>query len=236
VTFGNPADTLRNGNIAQFKTDEGTLAVVRADITSVRGRLAVSGAGVIQVLIKPLPDNVGNILNNPQGANEPLGGIDQTDFSTTEQRKFAQAYFTGGVGIEKDLAVGGFIYGRVAAANTATTSSNIVIVKTNEDAVFYPLMTNEAGLIQQGALIYADNRDGDDNVLPDGGSGLTYNPNKGRLNIERGFVSSDDPSIDTTTGAFTVTGGVGIGQDLNVGGNIFPGAVDTGTIGAQDFE
>ena len=236
VTFGNPADTLRNGNIAQFKTDEGTLAVVRADVTSVRGRLAVSGAGVIQVLIKPLPDNVGNILNNPQGANEPLGGIDQTDFSTTEQRKLAQAYFTGGVGIEKDLAVGGFIYGRVAAANTATTSSNIVIVKTNEDAVFYPLMTNEAGLIQQGALIYADNRDEDDNVLPNGGSGLTYNPNKGRLNIERGFVSSDDPSIDTTTGAFTVTGGVGIGQDLNVGGNIFPGAVDTGTIGAQDFE
>jgi len=213
-----------------------SVLAVRSDLSNFRGRVVTSGAGGLQIVLKNVADNVGNLINNPTGANPPFAGIDQTQFSTTDQRKAAQAYFSGGVGIEKDLAVGGFIYGRIAAANTATTSSNLVVLKTNDDAVYYPLLTDEAGTVQQGALVYVDQRDADGNVIQGGVTGLTYNPLKGRLHFERGIVSSGDPSINTMTGAFTVTGGVGIGQDLNVGGNIFPGAVDTGTIGRQDFE
>ena len=227
---------LNNPNVTQINSGTVSLSITRADLSQFRGRLSLNGQGQVQVLLKNTDDNVGNIINNPQGANDPVGGIDQKDYSTTDQRKNAQAYFAGGVGIEKDLAVGGFIYGRIAAANTATTATNITVLKTNDDAVFYPIMTDENGVVQEGALLYADIKDADGNVIPNGGSGLTYNPLLGRLNFERGVVSSSDASINTMTGAFTVTGGVGIGQDINVGGSIFPGAVGTGSIGAQDFE
>jgi len=207
--------------------------------------------------------NVGNI-NNPAGADS-IAPIDQTLYSTTEQRALASAYFPGGVGIEKDLAVGGFIYGRIANANTATTSSNISVLQTNADLAYYPVFTTPEGLIIAGAQLYGDSLNQD---LTTGG--LTYNPFYGKLTMERGEVNSDDASTSPTTGAFTVTGGVGIlgdvyigasatvedatnstaidtgalvvtggvgiGLDVNVGGNIYPKEINTGTIGAQDFE
>ncbi len=235
IPSGNPVNY---PSITQYTTGSFppvSVVAVRSDVSNFRGRVVLSNAGGLQVVLKNLPDNVGNLLNNPTGSQDPLGGIDQSNFSTTDQRKAAQAYFSGGVGIEKDLAVGGFIYGRIAAANTATTSSNLVVLKTNADEEFFPLMTDISGTIQQGALVYVDQKDSDDNVIVNQ-TGLLYNPLKGRLSFERGRISSGDPSINTMTGAFTVTGGVGIGQDINVGGNIFPGAVNTGSIGRQDFE
>ena len=181
------------------------------------------------VTIKNNNNNVGNV-SNPLGQDSPAP-IDQTLYSTTEQRKRAEAYFSGGVGIEKDIAVGGFIYGRIAAANTATTSSNINVIKTNDDAEFYPVFVDSAGLIAQGTQLYADDLDEQLNI-----DGLHYNPYTGKLTLERLSVTADNNSTSPTTGVFTVTGGVGISKDVHIGGNIYPGEVNTGTIGAQDFE
>jgi hypothetical protein len=203
--------------------------VVNSTLTSVQGTLVVAYNGTATTVLLNNPHNVGSVINL---VGEDSGiPADQTLFSSTEQRKLASAYFAGGVGIEKDLAVGGFIYGRIASANTATTSSNIVIVKTNDNETFYPLFTDQAGLIQQGAQIYADNKDQIDQPL-----GLIYNPFLGKLTTERIFVDSTDESTSPVTGAFTITGGVGVGKDIYVGGNVMPAAANTGSVGTQDYE
>jgi hypothetical protein len=172
--------------------------------------------------IKNTSQNVGNIKNTV-GA-DPIN-IDQTLYSTTDQRKLASAYFPGGVGIEKDLAVGGFIYGRIAAANSATTSTFIHVITTNSNSTFYPMFTDANGLQAVGALIYGDNT----STFSSGG--LTYNPFYGKVSTDRVSVFATDTAISTTSGALQVVGGVGIGQDIVVGGNINPATSGTNFIG-----
>jgi hypothetical protein len=143
-------------------------------------------------------------------------------YSTTGERKLASAYFAGGVGIEKDLAVGGFIYGRVSSASTASTSSFVIVTTTNIDSTFYPIFTDANGLLVQGSQLYADNQSLYSN-------GLTYDPATGKLQSDQGAISAPVNSTSTTTGAFTVTGGVGIGQDVYIGGGIYPGSTLSNT-------
>ena len=195
--------------------------VINSTITNVLGYInLVSNAGTATTVLINTNQNVGSVVL-PLGQNSTIPA-DQSLFSTTAQRKLASAYFSGGVGIEKDLAVGGFIYGRIAAANTATTSSNIAVLETNEDATFYPLFTDETGLIQQGAQIYADNTDQSDQP-----AGLTYNPFQGKLTTERVNVSAEDNSNSIDSGALQVAGGVGIGKNVIIGGNVIPASTTT---------
>ena len=169
--------------------------------------------------------NVGNIYNT--------GGADQIAFdwpdqgqhySTTAQRQLASVYMSGGVGIEKDLSVGGFIYGRISEALTATTSTQLLVLPNNDDNFYYPTFIKTPGRGQ----VLLDNT-GINN-------GLTYNPFQGKLIIERGLVGSIDQSTSTTTGALVVTGGVGIGGNAYVGGSVLHDVANTGTIGQQDLE
>jgi hypothetical protein len=88
----------------------------------------------------------------PVGANP---AVDPYLFSTTAQRKEASAYFAGGVGIEQDLSVGGFIYGRIAQSNTATTSSQLIVLSTNSDKNFYITFTDI--LNSSGRPLWGDN-------------------------------------------------------------------------------
>jgi len=137
------------------------------------------------------------------------------------QRASAPVYFRGGVGIAKDLNVGGFIYGRIETANT---SLSINVTATNIDQVFYNTFAVSTG--NQFLFIDSTGLQG----------GYTYNPSRGLLTVERGRVVATDQSVSTTTGAFTVTGGVGIGKDVYIGGNILPGTANTSSIGLQDLE
>ena len=206
--------------------------VVNASSTVFLGNVQLNTVGnTSTVVLQNNANNVGNVAN-PSGADS-FFPVDQTLFSTTEERQLAGAYFSGGVGIEKDLAVGGFIYGRIASANTASTSSNVVILTANDDATYYPLFTDALGLITSGAQIYADPIDG---ASPGTLGGLQYNPYTGKLTTQKVWVDSDENSSSTTTGAFTVTGGVGIGQDVYIGGNVYPAIANTSNIGQQDQE
>jgi hypothetical protein len=230
-----PLSSLGNNTTPNIQQKEDGSIVLNAGATVATGFIiSSSGTSTQHTIIKNNDNNVGNLLNNPTG-EDPLVPADQTLFSNTDERKLASVYIPGGVGIEKDLAVGGFIYGRIAAANTATTSSNVVVLKTNEDATYYPLFTDVAGTIEQGALLYVDNLD---NI--DGGGtirgGLQYNPYTGKITTNQLWADSNLNSTSPTTGAFTVTGGVGIGQDVYIGGNILRDTASTGTIGQQDFE
>lgn len=160
-----------------------------------------------EVVIKE--DHTTNV-NNPMGRaynpldvyDAPFGDLTAINYQKS-LRKEASAYFPGGVGIEKDLNVGGFIYGRIA---NAITSTQISVTATNIDATFYPTFVRELDV--EGTRLQADNTGTF--------SGLTYNPGKGTLSVEKIQITSTSSSTTTDTGALTVAGGVGIGGDLHV--------------------
>lgn len=197
------------------QNDNGTTVIVSSS-TNVRGVLKLVNSGTYSfITLQNSSYNVGTITN-PFG-QDSLVPPDQTLYSTTAQRQLASAYFSGGVGIEKDLAVGGFIYGRIAAANTATTASNISVLKTNSDQEFFPLFTDAEGLLIQGAQLYGDDQNQDSTL-----GGLRYNPYTGKILTERMSVYSTD------TAALTITGGVVVGKD------IVPATDNTSSLGAEE--
>jgi len=149
------------------------------------------------------PNNVKNKYNRP---------YDPTDmYDTPANRNTASLYVSGGVGIEKDLNVGGFIYGRIETANT---SLSVVVTATNVDIDYYPTFVLNTSSYQ---IVFVD-KDGI-------GNGLRYNPFTGTLKTDRIFVEQSDISTSTQTGALVVNGGVGIASTMTIGGDIIP-AVD----------
>ena len=158
-------------------------------------------------------ENPGNLYNRPY---DP-GDI----YDSASNRQQAGTYFAGGVGIEKDLNVGGFIYGRIETANTSFT---LVVTSTNVDQNFYPLLS----LTTSGQnLVWTDGEG------PFGG--LKYNPFKGQLFTERIVVEEDDIA-DSTTASLVVKGGVTIGKNLYVSDDIqsdsiIPNVDNTSTLG-----
>jgi hypothetical protein len=150
--------------------------------------------------------NVGNPINRPY---DPLDVYDAPYGDTGEinvqknLRKQASAYFPGGVGIEKDLNVGGYIYGRI---QLSVTSTQIVVTATNVDKIFYPTFVERLDIL--GVPLQADNTGTF--------SGLTYNPGQGVLTVEKIKVSDTAGATNVTSGALQVAGGVGIEGDLYV--------------------
>lgn len=147
--------------------------------------------------------NVGSI-GNPSG--DPQLDIDQTLFSTTAQRELASVYFKGGVGIEQDLSVGGIIYGRISQALTTT---NVIVTATNDNNEFYPIFVDQ--FTATGTVLYGDNDATD----------LRYNPSLGRLTVNKERIVSTETSTSTDTGALQVAGGIGVAQDITVGGVVY---------------
>ena len=227
----------RSGSVTSNATD-GNITQGDSGITNITAPLVTLGTGTggfVQFINSA--SNVGSYLNASGAYYGEVGSalanstVDQTEYSTTDERKLAGAYFAGGVGIEQDLAVGGFIYGRIAKANTSTTSSNVVIQTTNASGSYYPLFVSAEGLITQGTALFADNTN-KDNVSGDGG--LIYNPALGLLTTEQLLVDSTVTSVSPDTGALVVGGGVGIGQDINIAGNIFTSIDNLNSIGNED--
>ena len=157
--------------------------------------------------------NVGNLItpNPPAGSPpgtpaDPPPDIDQTQFSTTEQRELASVYFEGGVGIEQDLAVGGFIYGRIAQALTTT---NVLVTSTNNDVEYFPIFVE--GFTSTGVTLFGDGDPTD----------FRFNPALGRLSVNKEVVQSTETSTSTDTGALQVKGGIAVGQDITIGGVVY---------------
>jgi len=164
--------------------------------------------------------NVFRNLENP--GNLYLRDYDPNDiYDSAINRKKAGTYFAGGVGIEKDLNVGGIIYGRIETANTSFT---LVVTSTNIDQNFYPLL---AATTSGQNLVWTDGEG------PTGG--LKYNPFQGQLFTERIVVEEEDIA-DSTTASLVVKGGVTIGKNLYVtddiqSGSVIPNVDNTSTLG-----
>ncbi len=183
-------------------------------------------------------DNPGNPYTGREG--EP--GYDENGrqyapdihgvYGTREQRLRAGTYFAGGVGIEKDLNVGGFIYGRI---ETAVTSTFHTFTATNADIEF-----NLGFVLQE----QEESEDFESLTFIDTTgtiAGLTYNPFLGRITTDRMLVAEGETSTGTSSGALIVQGGAGIAKDVYIGGNltvtnVFPQADNTGTIGSTDTQ
>jgi hypothetical protein len=165
--------------------------------------------------------NTNIISSSPNGkltiqtANSNFTGQTQATSTTTGAVTVA-----GGVGIGGDLWVGGRIHGII---DTASTSLQLVITATNVDSTFYLTFIDQLGPIPKP--LRGDNF-GEGGV--GNGNGLTYNPYTGKLRSDKIYVSSTETSTSPITGAFTVTGGVGIvgpvnlGDNLIVAGNVLP--------------
>ena len=159
-------------------------------------------------------NNVGNRYNR---AYDPADIYD-----TKEHRKTGSLYVTGGVGIEKDLNVGGFIYGRIETANTALS---VLITATNIDFDFYPTFVPDDLSYQ---VMFVDK----DGV----GDGLRYNPLEGKLKTDRVLIEEIDQSVSTSTGALVVKGGVGIAATMTIGGDILTDVGLTSRIGTSSTQ
>lgn len=189
------SSTFANGNLSVNEE-----LLVRGDAKIV-GKIEVSTPGKDETQVHILEDNTANV-DNPYGIPYDVNNM----YGTTAQRTAGAVYVPGGVGIEKDLNVGGFIYGRV---ETAVTSTNLVISSTNVDQVFYPIFADKLSAnFLDGVRLYGD-KDGVD-------TGLYYNPYKGKFTVGQIEVKVPTPSTSTTTGALTVDGGVGIAGELHV--------------------
>ena len=142
----------------------------------------------------------GNNPGNPYLQFGPTGRpYDPADIYDSEaNRRLASVYVAGGVGIEKDLNVGGFIYGRIEIANT---SFQLVVTATNVDQVFRPLFALNSG----EQFVYVDN------VGLEGG--LTYNPFTGKLVTELLKVVNTQTAT-ATTGSIRVEGGISVGKNI----------------------
>ena len=156
-------------------------------------------------------NNVGNQYLEYGINGRPYNPADMYD--TEAHRRTAAVYLAGGMGIEKDLNVGGRIYGRIETANT---SFQLVVTSTNVDLVFYPLFAYGTG----DNFVYVDNS-GIDN-------GLTYNPFTGKLGIELLKVANT-ATATSTTGSIRVDGGISVGENIVTKEVTPPADADTAT-------
>lgn len=181
-------------------------------ITSASGHLVVSNSITPVGTTGNTNPNVGSSCS-PQG-QDPLG-IDQgTYFSNTAQRQMAQAYFGGGVGVEKDLAVGGYIYGRLARATNggiSTATDSIFVYSTSSNQNYYVSFTDS---LNSDAYLW-------------GNATLTYNPATGQLAVPNVIISSTTATTSTDSGALVVDGGVGVAGDITLGGVLYAGETFT---------
>jgi hypothetical protein len=216
------------GDIILDPSSTKKVAVPQGDVLVDKGKLTVNNGKFIvnkgQVLVgittttvaTSATHNVGNI-RNILGIDNPTGNSnwpDQYEYSTTEQRQLAGAYFAGGVGIEKDLAVGGFIYGRISSALTATTSTQLLVQEVDEDKPYYLTFTPNSG----NTYLYLDKTG---QVALDNPAGLSYNPFRGLLQTEKVEVVSTASTVDLDTAALVVKGGVAISENIMLGGEVY---------------
>ena len=154
--------------------------------------------------------NTANVANDQIGAGDPnYDWLFEGLYDSKVNREYAALYVEGGVGIEKDLNVGGHIYGRVEFSNTTTF---IQVTSTNETVELNLSFVDKEELL--GSSLYID--------IEGGTEGLTYNPGLGRIRTERVLVESTDASTSISTGALIVEGGAGVAGNLYVGEDIMP--------------
>lgn len=208
-----------NLNVGGNAAITGTMIVFNS--ATIKGSIEVTGSSST-VIIQANDNNV----DNPLGVAYTSTNI----YGTINQRLTGAVYVAGGVGIEKDLNVGGYIYGRIAKSDQATQT---LVTSTNVDDVFYPIFANKLAVSTASfSYSYVDTLNtGTGGTTTPGG--LTYNPYSGLLSTQKQNIFGVDNSIDTATGALIVAGGVGIAKDTHIGGKAYVTELITNLISSK---
>ena len=220
--------TATNFNVNAF-TVTGSLTVLGAvtmDPQNANVNIAPTGTGTVVIN----PGNAGNIDNVIIGSNIPKSAIFTTlQVSTQEYITSAidststttgALVVTGGVGIGKNLTVGGNLSlagaggqatgnisaGNISATNLTVSGQSIFSTTTNSTS------TTSGALVIAGGVGIAQ-----DLVL---GGQLIFSGQGNALVVQSLKVTTSTNSTSTTTGGIVVTGGVGIGQDVWIGGQL----------------
>ena len=165
--------------------------------TSFVGNVYATNTASIQV---GFANTANNLAGGLPGQIPYQTAIGTTAFITTATA--GQFLVSNGSGTPSWSSTASLQIGYANVANTAsfaTTASNIVVSTASNNANYY--------------ITFVSTSSGQLGVLSDAGSKLTYNPGTGVLTI-----SSTASTTSTTTGALIITGGVGIGGSLFVGG------------------
>jgi hypothetical protein len=214
------------GNIG---TSVGPLTIVPAAGDNINLNSTVTATGITRVAagIESTGTDTGSLLVEGgvgiQG-NLFIGGItnivNPTNAVSTDSGALQVA---GGVGIGQDLYVGGFIYGQISTSSLTllTNDSNRVLVDNSATSgLFYPMFASTSTGF----------------VTPDTDLLFNYNRSVRRLSTINLTVGGTTASTSTTTGALVVTGGVAIGKNLIVAGDVAIGSTATATILTLDSQ
>ena len=127
----------------------------------------------------------------------------------------------GGVGISKDLYVGGTIYGTIdetslsgILASTSTDAMNVLINNSVSATTYYVALTEQ--------------KDGNYSPL-DADTNVYYDTETQTLTSTKFNTLGATNSTSTTTGDIVVAGGIGVGKDLYVGGTVTGGGIRSTT-------
>jgi 6-phosphogluconolactonase (cycloisomerase 2 family) len=172
-----------------------TLTVLNTGSTAI---LRWSGSAGNLVSITNTSGTALNVLSTTQATNTLTGALQ----------------VAGGVGIQGNLWVGGTINGTIAGAGSATTATNLAGGLANQ--IPYQTAPNTTGFITAPSVAGT--------VLTWNGSAFTYTTPAGTFNggtiTNPLFINNATPTSSTSTGAFVVLGGVGIGGNVNIGQTI----------------
>jgi hypothetical protein len=150
----------------------------------------------------------GNNVGNPY--DRPYNPADIYD--TEAHRRQGSVYVTGGLGIEKDLNVGGYIYGRIDFSNTTTS---VRTTATNENFDYYITFVDKVNTPEDitGSPVYVDNTGVVD--------GLRYNASTGKIITDRARIAETDPAVAVDDATLVVDGGVGIAGNVIIGEDLY---------------
>ena len=191
------------------------------DTTNVVGTLTVTGQANIdniningnQVTTSSGDLTINAVTGSKIVINKPLSATGITTFTNTTQNTLGNVntgsvQFDGGVGIAKNLSIGG---------NTNITGTINVGISTVSQLTVSNLTNDRVVIAGTGGKL-----EDDANLTFVAGTGLTIGESKA--------------SNSTTTGALVVTGGVGVGGKLNVGGGAQIDNIQIGVSGNNEID
>ena len=220
--------TATNFNVNSFTVTGAFSVLGSVTMNPVNNNVNIAPTGTGTVAISG--GNVGTIDNMVIGNNVPRSATFTNLQATTQifvasttnstSTETGAVVVAGGVGIGKDLTIGGNLTlsgaggqanggiaaGSITTTNLTVTGPSIFTTTTNSTS------TTSGALVIAGGVGIAQ-----DLVL---GGQLVFSGQGNQLRVSTLGVTSSTNSTSTTTGAATITGGVGIGGDVWIGGQL----------------
>jgi hypothetical protein len=146
------------------------------------------------------------------GASRLVGVTTVTNVTNATNTASGAFQVAGGAGFGRDVFIGGnlTVTGSINATLTGTVTTSTTVAITNNNSAATPYY-----------LTAVTTSSGNQAITVNGGWGPFFIPNTGQV-----VVNTNTNATSTITGALRVIGGVGIGRNLYVGGNLF---ISTGT-------